>query len=132
MANPQDNLSKGKKINEEIAREYQLRAAAARKENTKKKKDYESFQISSEKALAPIQAESLKELAQKARVILKNPNATPAEIKLAIDILEFLRNSSGQKPVEKQEIKDTTPQIVVADEIVKSKIEMLMDNANNN
>ena len=98
------NLAKGRRINEGIAREYQAQAAASRRENTKARKEIESFQISSNKALAPIQASSLKELAQKANDILCDPEATSTEIKLAMDILAFLRDSSGQKPTDKQEI----------------------------
>lgn len=98
------NLANGKRISEETAREYQKRSAAAQKENTKVRKEFESFQISSNKALAPIQASSLKELAQRANDILHDPETTPAEIKLAMEILVFLRDSSGQKPTDKQEI----------------------------
>ena len=100
----QKNLTKGKRINEEIATEYQAKAAASRKENTKARKEIESFQISSNKALAPIQASSLKELAQKANDILHDPESSTAEIKLAMEILTFLRDSSGQKPTDKQEV----------------------------
>lgn len=98
------NLAKGVKISEETAREYQEKSSAAQKENTKARKEIESFQISSNKALAPIQASSLKELAQKANDILHDPEASPSEIKLAIEILTFLRDSSGQKPTDKQEV----------------------------
>lgn len=125
-------MPEGKKINEELARKYQERSAAARKRNNEKAKLDEKFQISSQKALAPIQASSLKELAQKADDILHDPEATLAEIKLAIEILIFLRDSSGQKPTDKQEITNTTPQIVVASESVKDKINLLMNNADNN
>ena len=98
------NLAKGVRINEETAREYQAKAAIAQKENTKIRKEIESFQISSNKALAPIQASSLKELAQKANDILHDSEASSSEIKLAMEILTFLRDSSGQKPTDKQEI----------------------------
>ena len=97
------NLEAGKKISEEIAREYQSKSAISRKENNEKAKQNESFQISSNKALAPIQARSLKELAQKAEEILIDEEASLSEIKLAMEILTFLRDSSGQKPTDKQE-----------------------------
>lgn len=98
------NLKRGKKICEETAREYQERSCVTQKENTQKRKEKEAFSISAEKALAPIQAKSLKDLAKKAQAILDNPNSTQSEVKLAIKILIFLRDSSGQKPTDKQEI----------------------------
>lgn len=125
------NLAKGKRINEEIATEYQAKAAASRKENTKARKEIESFQISSNKALAPIQASSLKELAQKANDILHDPEATSTEIKLAMDILTFLRDSSGQKPTDKQEvIADVKAAYKLDTNILKKAINDIDDLAN--
>lgn len=98
------NLEKGKKICEETARIYQEKSSITQRENTQIRKEIETFCISSNKALAPIQASSLKELAKKADDILHNPASTTNEIKLAMDILTFLRDSSGQKPTDKQEI----------------------------
>lgn len=98
------NLEKGKRISEETAREYQEKSSITQKENTQKRKEQEAFSISSNKALAPIQATSLKDLAKKAQKILSNPKATTHEIKLAMEILAFLRDSSGQKPTDKQEV----------------------------
>lgn len=98
------NLELGKKICEENAREYQKKSCVAQKENTQKRKEIEAFSISANKALTPIQAKSLKDLANKAQTILDNPNSTQSEVKLAMEILTFLRDSSGQKPIDKQEI----------------------------
>lgn len=43
-----------------------------------------------------------------------------------------IRDTLGEKPAEKQEITNTTPQIVVASESTKNKIERLMNmNADN-
>lgn len=114
------NLEKGKKICEETARKYQEKSSAAQRENTQKRKEIESFCISSNKALAPIQASSLKELARKADEILHDPESTSSEIKLAMEILTFLRDSSGQKPVDRQEIKaDVQPFKEVSRETLK-------------
>lgn len=44
-----------------------------------------------------------------------------------------IRDTLGEKPAEKQEIMNTTPQVVVASESTKNKIERLMNmNADNN
>ena len=123
------NLEKGKKICEETARIYQEKSSAAQRENTQKRKEVESFCISSNKALAPIQASSLKELAKKADEILHDPAATPSEIKLAMEILIFLRDSSGQKPVDKQEIKTNQP--AVLSEYSEKKIEEVLQRIKN-
>lgn len=121
------NLKKGTKISEETARRYQEKSCITQRENTKKRKELESFSISSNKALAPIQATSLKDLAAKAQKILENEKSTPQEIKLAMEILEFLRDSSGQKPTDKQEIKNTTPQIIVATQTDADYLQKIAD-----
>lgn len=118
------NLEKGKKICEETARKYQEKSSVAQRENTQKRKEIESFCISSHKALAPIQASSLRELARKADDILHNPDSTSTEIKLAMDILTFLRDSSGQKPADKQDIKTNQP--AVLSEYSEKKIEEVL------
>lgn len=41
---------------------------------------------------------------------------TPTEFEKIQKFLEFLRDSSGQKPTDKQEITNKTPQIVVANQ----------------
>lgn len=101
-----------KRFDSVSARIAQEKSAKKRKENNEKQKQYESFQLSSFNALNGIQINSLNKLAKKAETILENPKATPQEIKLATDILEFLRDSSGQKPTDKQEI-NTNQQTVI-------------------
>ncbi len=48
---------------------------------------------------------------------------TTTELEKIQKFLEFLRDSSGQKPTEKQEITNTTPQIIVANIEDKNLIE---------
>lgn len=122
------NLELGKKICEETARKYQEKSCVTQKENTQKRKEIESFSISANKALTPIQAKSLKELANKAQAILDNSNSTQSEVKLAMEILTFLRDSSGQKPTDKQEI--TTNQPVVNLTINKADIKEIANDIN--
>lgn len=123
------NLQKGKPISAEVAREYQKKSAVSRKKNNEEAKLNETFCISSNKALAPIQASSLKELARKADEILHEPEPTSNEIKLAMEILIFLRDSSGQKPVDKQEIKTNQP--AVLSEYSEKKIEEVLQRIKN-
>ena len=125
------NLAKGKRISEETAREYQKRSAEKQKANTKARKEAESFQISSNKALAPIQAKSLKDLAKKAQAILDNSESTSSEVKLAIEILTFLRDSSGQKPTDKQEvIADVNAAYKLDTDVLKEAIDDIDNLAN--
>ena len=98
------NLAMGKKICEETAREYQKKSAEAQKKNTIEKKQNEAFQLSALKALNGIQVDSLKNLADIIAKLLNKENVTPQELKIALDALEFLRDSSGQKPTDKKEI----------------------------
>ena len=104
------NLEKGNKISAETAREYQAKSSVAQRKNTQKRKEIETFCISSNKALAPIQSTSLKDLANKAQKILEREKSTPREIKLAMEILEFLRDSSGQKP--KDVVENINPPVI--------------------
>ena len=69
-------------------------------------KEFIAFQIAASEVLnnENFQADSLNALAKKARGILENPLSLTAEVKLAMEILQFFRDSSGQKPSEKNEI----------------------------
>lgn len=123
------NLEKGVKICEETARKYQEKSSAAQRKNTQKRKEAEAFCISANKALAPIQAKSLNDLANKAQDILDDPDSSASEVKLAMEILTFLRDSSGQKPADKQEIKTNQP--AVLSEYSEKKIEEVLQRIKN-
>ena len=98
------NLAKGKRICEETAREYQEKSSISQRENTKARKELEAFQISSQRSLGKIQASTLDNLAQYLQKLSEKENLTPQEAKTLMEGLQFLRDSSGQKPSDKQEI----------------------------
>lgn len=118
-----ENLSKGKKINEEIAREYQKKSSQARKQNNIIKKLFKD--ASDEKLNEIIKGldKSLQEYGlDKLADYIQRPDA---DVEVIMKILAFLRDSSGQKPTDKQEITNTTPQIVVANETDLKALEEL-------
>lgn len=98
------NLLQGKKISEETARDYQKKSSEAQKENTKIRKQNEAFQISSQKSLDKIQVSTLDNLASYLKRLSEKENLTPQEAKILMEGLQFLRDSSGQKPTDKQEV----------------------------
>lgn len=107
-----ENLSKGKKISEELAREYQAKSAEKRKENNIIKKLFKD--VSDDKLNEQIKGldKTLQEYGiDKLADYIQRPDA---EVEVIMKILTFLRDSSGQKPTDKQEITNKTPQIVVA------------------
>lgn len=99
------NLAKGKKICAETAREYQEKSSISQRENTKARKELEAFQISSQRSLGKIQVSTLDNLAQYLQKLSEKENLTPQEAKTLMEGLQFLRDSSGQKPTDKQEIQ---------------------------
>lgn len=107
-----DNQPKDLKLKRAIKKEFQQVA----KERLEELQDFATLQMSN---WVRQKLENIDEL-------------SPQELEKIQKFLEFLRDSSGQKPTEKQEISNTTPQIVVSSESIKNKIDLLMNDANNN
>lgn len=107
-----ENLSKGKKISVELAREYQKKSSQSRKQNNIVKK---LFKDASDEKLNEIIKGLDKSLQEYGLDRLSDYiQRADADVEVIMKILAFLRDSSGQKPTDKQEITNTTPQIVVA------------------
>lgn len=107
-----DNQPKDLKLKRAIKKEFQQVA----KERLEELQDFATLQMSN---WVRQKLEDIDELSTQ-------------ELEKIQKFLEFLRDSSGQKPTEKQEISNTTPQIVVSSESIKNKIDLLMNDANNN
>ena len=91
LANPQNNFN-----NSEVARSAQQKSVEARKENKR------LAQVAEEKLNKAIEGITFQEVSiDKLIEYVKSSDAKP---EIIIKILEFLRDTSGQKPSDKQEI----------------------------
>lgn len=100
----------------------EARAKQAR-ERREKEKEKISFQLASQGALDKVQNPCLKNYAKYLENLSKKENLTTQESKELREGLAFLRDSSGQKPVDKQEVNSTSVQkvFVTQDDIEEAK-----------
>lgn len=103
MANDENLIPLNDRSKEDAKRIRSL-GGKARAQQKKEQKQYESFQIASNRALDKIQAPTLENLANAIEKLSRKEDLTPTEMKAVTDGLQFLRDSSGQKPTDKQEI----------------------------
>lgn len=127
MANEKNLIPLHQRCKED-AKKIRSAGGYARAKKIKEEKQFESFQLSAQRALIGIQADSLKDLAKIIEKLLKKENVSSQEIKTALEALEFLRDSSGQKPTEKQEITET--QTSVVSQVSEDKIEEVIKRVN--
>lgn len=122
-------FKKGNKIGRRITKDNQPSGERKRLGKALKK----AFREVTQETLWNLQGKAIAKMAEWVEQKLDDLDTlSTAELEKIQKFLEFLRDSSGQKPTDKQEITNTTPQIVVASESVKNKIDLLMSDANNN
>ena len=92
----------------------------ARREKRDKEKEILTFELAAKGQLDKIQNPCLKNYAKWLDKLAKKEDKTPQEAKELREGLAFLRDSSGQKPVDKQEVNSTNVQKVF---ITQSDIE---------
>lgn len=106
------------KFTENTARECGARGGHKKKENEPKRKmqelKKEAFKEVAQEMLWEVQGFSLKQMCEWVKTKLEDIDTlSTSELEKIQKFLEFLRDSSGQKPSDKQEITNINPDIVV-------------------
>lgn len=103
-----ENLIPLNQRSKESAKKIQQKGGIARAEQARKLREKEkeqiTFQLVSQGALGKVQKPCVKNYAEYLKRLSEKENLTPQEAKELREGLSFLRDSSGQKPADKQEI----------------------------
>lgn len=103
MANDENLIPLNDRSKEDAKRIRSL-GGKARAQQKKEQKVFEAFQLTSARVLGNIQNPCLENYAKYLKSLSEKEDLTAAEAKILKEGLEFLRDSSGQKPTDKQEI----------------------------
>lgn len=106
------------KFTEKTAREKGSKGGKKKKENEPKRKEQElkkeAFKEVTQEMLWEVQGFSLKQMCEWVKTKLEDIDTlSTSELEKIQKFLEFLRDSSGQKPSDKQEITNINPDVVV-------------------
>ena len=106
------------KFTEKTAREQGRKGGKKKKENEPKRKEQElkkeAFKEVAQEMLWEVQGYSLKQMCEWVRAKLDNIDMlSTAEVEKIQKFLEFLRDSAGQKPSDKQEITNINPDVII-------------------
>ncbi|MBQ1988767.1 MAG: hypothetical protein II234_02530 [Clostridia bacterium] len=131
-----ENLIPLNQRSKESAKKIQQKGGIARAEQARKLREKEkeqiTFQLVSQGALGKVQKPCVKNYAEYLKRLSEKENLTPQEAKELREGLSFLRDSSGQKPTDKQEINNTNVQkiYITKDDIesVDKHIQDVIDN----
>ena len=106
------------KFTEKTAREKGSKGGKKKKENEPKRKEQElkkeAFKEVAQEMLWEVQGYSLKQMCEWVKTKLDNIDLlSTSEMEKIQKFLEFLRDSAGQKPSDKQEITNINPDVII-------------------